>query len=82
MLLHLAQDEGEEGHSHDHAVERLYPVAGVAGEVHVQGQLVLPRQRVENDGFGPKTFKSECEPAALSPIASSLWFGNGLSFKL
>src|SRR5439155_16580636 len=55
-----AEDGGQQRHPHDHAVKRLEPVASVAGVVDVGGQLVHPRQRMQDDGV------------RLAPVAQQL----------
>src|SRR6266702_3010866 len=54
-LLRRAEHHGEQRHPHDHAVEGLDPVPGVAGAVDVLRQLVHPGERVQHDGvaLGP-----------------------------
>src|SRR5664279_6067450 len=48
-LLRCAEDEREEPHLERDAVERLGPVALMAGAIHVVQQLVHARQGVEDD---------------------------------
>src|SRR3970040_158500 len=52
-LFRRAEHEAQQGHPEGDAVERLDPVALVAGLVDILGQLVHPRQRVQDDRAPP-----------------------------